>query len=109
MSVALNAPAVFRFTAAADPGKHRHAAELIGVDMTGVSDDEVGEALAGHLVGLMRRIGAPNGLAAVGYGPADLDDLVAGTLPQHTVTKLSPRPASAADLRRLFEESMRLW
>ncbi len=57
----------------------------------------------------MRRIGAPNGLAAVGYGPDDLDDLVAGTLPQHTVTKLSPRPASAADLRRLFQESLTLW
>ena len=51
----------------------------------------------------------PNGLAAVGYGPDDLDDLVAGTLPQHTVTKLSPRPASADDLRDLFRESMTLW
>ena len=35
--------------------------------------------------------------------------LVAGTLPQHRVTKLSPRPASAEDLRALFLESMTLW
>lgn len=109
LSVALNAPAVFRFTAVADPARHRHAAGLIGLDMAGVPDDEVGDVLADGLVGLMRRIGAPNGLAAVGYGPDDLDDLVAGTLPQHTVTKLSPRPASAADLRRLFAESLTLW
>ena len=53
--------------------------------------------------------GMPNGLAAVGYGPQDVDQLVAGTLPQHTVTKLSPRPASAEDLRQLFLESMTLW
>jgi hydroxyacid-oxoacid transhydrogenase len=34
---------------------------------------------------------------------------VAGTLPQHTVTKLSPRPPGADDLRRLFLDSMTLW
>jgi hydroxyacid-oxoacid transhydrogenase len=109
MSVALNAPAVFRFTAAADPERHRYAASLIGVDAAAVADDEVGEILADALVAMLRRIGLPNGLTAVGYGPEDVDQLVAGTLPQHTVTKLSPRPASADDLRRLFLESMTLW
>ena len=39
----------------------------------------------------------------------DVGQLVAGTLPQHTVTKLSPRPASEEDLRQLFLESMTLW
>jgi len=57
----------------------------------------------------MRKAGMPNGPAAVGYGPKDVDQLVAGTLPQHTVTKLSPRLASAEDLRKLFLESMTLW
>jgi hydroxyacid-oxoacid transhydrogenase len=57
----------------------------------------------------MRRVGIPNGLAAVGFGPQDLDKLVAGTLPQHRVTKLSPRPAGADELRQLFLDSMTLW
>jgi hydroxyacid-oxoacid transhydrogenase len=109
MSVALNAPAVFRFTAAADPARHRSAASLIGLDTAGVDDGDIGDLLADGLVSLMKRTGMPNGLAAVGYGPGDVDQLVAGTLPQHTVTKLSPRPASADDLRRLFLESMTLW
>jgi hydroxyacid-oxoacid transhydrogenase len=107
MSVALNAPAVFRFTAAADPGRHRRAAGFVGVDVQDA--DAAGEALARRLTELLRRLGMPNGLSAVGYGPDDLEDLVAGTLPQHTVTKLSPRPASAADLRTMFRESMTLW
>ena len=107
MSVALNAPAVFRFTAPANPERHRWAAELVGVEVEDA--DGAGEALARRLIELLRRLGMPNGLAAVGYGPDDLDDLVAGTLPQHTVTKLSPRPASAEDLRRMFRESMTLW
>ncbi len=29
-----------------------------------------------------------------------------GTLPQHRVTKLSPRPAGAEELARLFEEAL---
>jgi len=109
LSVALNAPAVFRFTGPAAPERHRRAAELIGLDAAGVPDDAVGDLLADGIVAVMKQAGLPNGLAAVGYGPADLDALVAGTLPQKTVTILSPRPASAHDLRRLFEESLTLW
>ena len=51
----------------------------------------------------------PNGLSGVGLGPDDVDALVAGTLPQHRVTKLSPRPASESDLRALFLAAMRYW
>ena len=58
---------------------------------------------------LMRRIGMPNGLAAVGYGEADIAGLVQGTLPQHRVTRLCPRPFSAEDLGGVFRASLRLW
>ena len=114
MSVVLDAPAVFRFTAPAGPERHLYAAQLMGldtseVDPAGPDAAGGGELLAGALIALMRKAGLPNGLSAVGYGPQDVDDLVAGTLPQHTVTKLSPRPASADDLRGLFLDSMTLW
>jgi hydroxyacid-oxoacid transhydrogenase len=51
----------------------------------------------------------PNGLHELGYQPADIPNLVEGTLPQHRVTKLSPRPAGPDELGRLFEESMVIW
>ena len=51
----------------------------------------------------------PDGLKAVGYGPEDVDKIAAATLPQHRVTKLSPRPAGAEDLKQLFLDSMVLW
>jgi hydroxyacid-oxoacid transhydrogenase len=57
----------------------------------------------------MQQTGMPNGLRAVGFGPENVDQLVAGTLPQHRVTKLSPRPAEAEDLKQLFLDSMTLW
>ena len=109
MSVILNAPAVFRFTAPTNPDRHLHAAMLMGADTTGATAEDAGELVAGAVIGLMRQTGLPNGLGAVGYTEADVDDLVAGTLPQHRVTKLSPRPAGADDLRRLFLDSMTLW
>ena len=59
--------------------------------------------------GSCERLGVPNGLKAVGYSSADIPDLVAGTLPQHRVTKLSPRPAGPDELAALFESAMVGW
>jgi len=109
MSVILNAPAVFRFTATANPERHLEAARLMGADTRDSRADDGGEILAQAIVGLMRQTGMPNGLRAVGYGAQDVDALVAGTIVQHRVTKLSPRPASEADLKQLFLDSMVLW
>ncbi len=109
MSVILNAPAVFRWTAPAEPQRHLQAAALMGADVSGVGPDDAGEATANAIIDLMRRTGMPNGLSGVGYTPADIDILVRGTLPQHRVTKLSPRPFDEADLRGMFESAMRYW
>ena len=109
MAVIVNAPAVFRFTASTNPELHLHAASLMGVDTRGASPEDAGELVAQALVGMMRQTGMPNGLHDLGYTEADIDQLVEGTLPQHRVTKLSPRPASAEDLRQLFLGSMRCW
>jgi hydroxyacid-oxoacid transhydrogenase len=109
MSVILNAPAVFRFTGPANPERHLYAAQLMRVDVSDVDLHDAGELLASAIVDLMRRTGMPNGLSAVGYGPDDVPQLVAGTVPQHRVTKLSPRPFDEADLERLFLDSMTCW
>jgi hydroxyacid-oxoacid transhydrogenase len=109
MAVCLNAPAVFRFTGPANPQVHLHCAELMGADTRNAKPEEAGDVLADAIIDLMRKVDMPNGLAAVGYGPDDVDALVEGTLPQHRVTKLSPRPAEAEDLKQLFLDSMTLW
>jgi hydroxyacid-oxoacid transhydrogenase len=109
MSVILNTPAVVRFTAMANPERHLHAASLMGVDVSEAKAEDAGELLAGAIIALMRKTTMPNGLKAVGFGPEDVDRLVEGTLPQHRVTKLSPRAANADDLKQLFLDSMTLW
>ena len=109
ISVILNTPAVVRFTASANPERHLRGAEALGADVSDASPSEAGEVLAERVIHFMRTLGVPNGLAAVGYTTDDIPALVQGTLPQHRVTKLSPRPAGEVELIFLFEESMTIW
>ena len=108
-SVILNAPAVFRFTGPSSPERHLQAAEALGVDVTGVKAADAGRVLADRITWFMQRLHTPNGLAALGYTSSDIPALVEGTLPQHRVTKLSPRPAGTEELARLFEDAMVAW
>jgi hydroxyacid-oxoacid transhydrogenase len=109
MSVILNAPAVFRFTAVAAPERHKWASALLGYPLETDDPVEIGEGLAQATIDIMKRVQMPNGLKAVGFTEADVDELVKGTLPQERVTKLSPRPASQSDLRNLFLDAMTYW
>jgi hydroxyacid-oxoacid transhydrogenase len=108
-SVILNAPAVFRFTAPANPERHLRAAAALGADVAGRRPEDAGRVLADRITWFMHRLNTPNGLGAIGYSASDIPALVEGTLPQHRVTKLSPRPAGPDELAALFEEAMTAW
>jgi hydroxyacid-oxoacid transhydrogenase len=105
-SVILNAPAVFRFTASASPSRHLEAAEALGVDVARCQAADAGRILSERITWFMQRLKTPNGLREIGYTSSDIPALVEGTLPQHRVTKLSPRPAGPEDLAKLFEDSL---
>jgi len=100
MAVILNAPAVFRFTAPACPERHLEGARLLGVDITEAKKEDAGDILADAVISLMKKTGMPNGLAAVGYTAEDVDN---------RVTKLSPRPFTPEDLKKLFLDSLTCW
>ncbi|MDP6042056.1 MAG: hydroxyacid-oxoacid transhydrogenase [Candidatus Latescibacteria bacterium] len=109
MSVVLNAPPVFRFTGPARPDRHLQAAQVMGADISNASPDEAGHILADQIVSMMKILEVPNGLSAIGFTEDDIPTLVEGTLPQHRVTKLSPRPAEAEDLEAMFKDAMVAW
>jgi len=109
MAVILNAPAVFRYTASSDPERHMRAARLLGADIKGAGPDDAGDLIAERLIFILRQLGVPNGLSGIGYTANDIPALVEGTLPQHRVTKLAPRPTGADELAQLFNDSMTLW
>jgi len=108
-SVILNAPAVFRFTGSVRPERHLEAAAALGARVDGAHAQDAGKILADRITWFMQRLKAPNGLREIGYTSADIPALVEGTLPQHRVTKLSPRPARPEDLCVIFEEAMNAW
>ena len=66
MSVSLTAPEAFRFTFDAAPERHLRAAQLLAPDADR-PDDPARQFLPAVLIELMRDIGIPNGVGAVGF------------------------------------------
>ena len=50
-----------------------------------------------------------DGVADVGYGNADIPDLVASALKQQRILTMAPRDVMAEDLEAIFSNSMRNW
>jgi len=98
-SVIVTAPAAFRFTESAAPERHARAAELLGG----------GESLSDAMTSLMRDVGAPRGIAEIGYGEDDIPTLVEGALAQRRLLAVAPREPSAEDLTEIFRASLEVW
>lgn len=111
LSVVINAPAVFRFTAASDPMRHLRAAQALGADVEFDEDalDDAGEYLAQRLEEMMRATGIPNGLSALGYDHGDIPALVDGCWQQQRLLTLSPVEVSRADLAELYGAALHYW
>ncbi|MQA98009.1 MAG: iron-containing alcohol dehydrogenase [Streptosporangiales bacterium] len=107
MSVALTAPAAFRFTYPAAPERHVRAAELL--DPAAPRPSDPAEYLPSVLTSLMRDIGIPNGIGAVGYRADDVPALVEGALRQQRLLATAPREVTGDDLTAIFTGSMELW
>ncbi|POS84131.1 Dehydroquinate synthase-like protein, partial [Erysiphe pulchra] len=111
VSVAVTAPAVFRFTGSSNPERHLQAAECFGVDISNVKRESAGAVLAEALAVFLQDLGGqPNGLKGLGFSPEHIDSLVEGTLPQQRVLSLAPGLANEISeareqLRVLFEDA----
>ncbi|HEY5634116.1 MAG TPA: hydroxyacid-oxoacid transhydrogenase [Burkholderiaceae bacterium] len=109
VAVVINAPAAFRFTGAANPGRHLEAAAALGADVAGAAPGDAGEILAQGFIALMRETGLPNGIAALGYGEADVPALAEGAFAQQRPLVMAPRAVTRDDLEGLYRNAMRYW
>ncbi|HEX8051615.1 MAG TPA: hydroxyacid-oxoacid transhydrogenase [Thermoleophilaceae bacterium] len=105
-SVIVTAPAAFRFTYDADPERHHRAAELLSGERV---TDPGPDTLPDVLLELMRDVGAPSGVAELGYGEDDVPALVEGALKQQRLLVVAPKEAGADDLGHIISASMRNW
>jgi hydroxyacid-oxoacid transhydrogenase len=108
-SVALTAPAAFRFTFPTDPERHLRAASLLAAGGPAADGGAAIDRLPAVLIALMRDIEIPSGVAAVGYGEGDLSHLVEGALVQQRLLDVAPSPVAADDLAAIFRHSLRNW
>jgi hydroxyacid-oxoacid transhydrogenase len=113
VSVAVTAPAVFKFTGPSNPDRHIAAAEAFGVDVSNVKKESAGEVLSEALAEFLIKLGdQPRGLKHLGFGREHIDQLVEGTMPQKRVLMLAPsldetnEDVEREQLRGLFEEAM---
>jgi hydroxyacid-oxoacid transhydrogenase len=107
-SVIVTAPAAFRFTHSADPERHRRVAELLGGRPIAAEEAD-DETLPRILCELMREVGAPRGLAELGYGEVDIPELVQGALKQQRLLVGAPREPGPADLEAILRDSLENW
>ncbi|MGH1488887.1 MAG: hydroxyacid-oxoacid transhydrogenase [Acidimicrobiales bacterium] len=109
MSVIVNSPSVFRATAAQSPARHIDGAGWLGADISDVGEGEAGELLATQIITLMRATDMPNGLEGVGYGAADIENLVDGSLPQRRLLDNAPLDIDREVLTGLYRQALRYW
>ncbi|HET8719235.1 MAG TPA: hydroxyacid-oxoacid transhydrogenase [Nocardioidaceae bacterium] len=109
MAVAMTAPEAFRFTFQASPERHLRAAQLLGADRLAERPAHDADVLPAVLVTLMRDVGLPAGLAALGYTGADVPDLVEGAMKQQRLLATAPVDVGADDLAGIFHRSLELW
>jgi alcohol dehydrogenase class IV len=93
----------------ASPERHLRAAELLGGDPSSGGSSGGRDVLPGVLRRLMRDVGLPSGLAEIGYGGADVDDLVEGALKQQRLLATAPIDVTADDLATVFRGSLEHW
>ena len=106
ISVILSAPAIFRYTAEAAPERHLEAARLLQAELEGAGPDDSGEALAARLIALMRKTGAPNGLAGVGFGLADVPALAKSTARQVRAINNAPHETNLVDIENIYSAAI---
>lgn len=107
MAVSLTAPAAFRYTFEASPERHLRAAELLAPGVA--RPDDPAEHLPQVLAGIMRDVGIPAGIGAVGFDEGDIDSLVEGAMKQQRLLATAPREVTEDAVAKILDESLELW
>jgi len=109
ISVAVSAPAIFRYLASAQPDRHLDAAGFMGAQHLDAGGDEVGEVVANRIVELMRATSVPNGISAVGFGASDVKAMAASSIRQKRAIENAPRIANLTDMESIYTDALSYW
>ena len=109
ISVAVSAPAIFRYLADAQPERHLEAAGYLGASDIDASPNEAGEVVACRIIQLMKDAGLPNGIGGVGFLEGDVKALAESSFRQKRAIANAPRVASLSDMEEIYASAMSYW
>jgi alcohol dehydrogenase class IV len=109
ISVIVNSPSVFRWTAQAAPGRHLEAAVCLGAEVADAGPEDAGEVVAARIIGLMQGTRMPNGLAGVGFGGDDASALADSCIRQGRAVANAPRDCDRDALEQLYARALSYW
>ena len=109
ISVIVNAPSIFRYTAEATPERHLEGAACLLADARGATPDDAGEVLANRLVSLMKATRMPNGLSGVGFDESHITALAASSVRQGRAIANAPRESNLVDLENMYRSALSYW
>jgi len=109
ISVVVNAPAIFRYTAEGAPERHLEGAACLHADIKGATYDDAGEVLANRMVELMKATHMPNGLTAIGFNDSHVSELAASSIRQGRAIANAPRESNLVDLENMYRNALQYW
>ncbi len=109
ISVVVNAPAIFRYTAEATPERHLQGASLLAADSKGATNADAGEVLSNRLVELMKNTHMPNGLNGVGFNESHIAALTDSSIRQARAIANAPRESNRVDIENMYTNALSYW
>lgn len=96
-AIAIYTPPVMRYNLEEYPGRYAEVAEAMGLDVSGLSDDDAARAAVSAVEDLIDEVDLPSSLADVGVDEADLPEIAETSMNTIEIHD-NPRAAEPADL-----------
>ncbi|ASJ76694.1 hydroxyacid-oxoacid transhydrogenase [Granulosicoccus antarcticus] len=109
ISVIVNAPSIFLYTAAATPLRHLEGAACLLADARGATPDEAGEVLSKRLISLMNATHMPNGLRGIGFDESHITALAGSSIRQGRAIANAPRESNLVDMENMYRNALSYW
>ena len=97
-------PSVMRFNLSSDWHKHALVARAVGVDCTGLTDEEAARRGVERIAALSKRCGIPATLTELGIGREKVEELADAAMKVTRLLVNNPREVTRADAIAIYNE-----
>ncbi|MFT6157341.1 MAG: hydroxyacid-oxoacid transhydrogenase [Neolewinella sp.] len=109
ISVAISAPAIFKYLSEGAPLRHLEAATFLGANTVDACPDDAGELVEKQLIQMMRESHIPNGLNGVGFSANDVKALSDSSIRQSRAIANAPRDTNLVDMQNIYNNALSYW